>query len=66
MFRLRCVKVLIVRVFNKKARTKFNSKKVQISGKGMGESEPKVDCKEACTEEDHAANRRSEFLIVKK
>ena len=40
--------------------------KEQISGKGMGESEPKVDCKEACTEEDHAANRRSEFLIVKK
>jgi outer membrane protein OmpA-like peptidoglycan-associated protein len=32
----------------------------------MGESEPKVDCKEACTEEDHATNRRSEFLIVKK
>jgi outer membrane protein OmpA-like peptidoglycan-associated protein/Tol biopolymer transport system component len=40
--------------------------KDQISGKGMGESEPKVDCKEACTEEDHATNRRSEFLIVKK
>lgn len=40
--------------------------KEQISGKGMGESEPKVDCKEACTEEDHATNRRSEFLIVKK
>jgi len=40
--------------------------KDQISGKGMGESEPKVDCKEACTEEQHAENRRSEFLIVKK
>jgi outer membrane protein OmpA-like peptidoglycan-associated protein/Tol biopolymer transport system component len=40
--------------------------KDQISGKGMGESEPKVDCKEACSEEDHATNRRSEFLIVKK
>lgn len=40
--------------------------KEQISGKGMGESEPKVDCKEACTEEQHAENRRSEFLIVKK
>jgi outer membrane protein OmpA-like peptidoglycan-associated protein/Tol biopolymer transport system component len=39
--------------------------KDQISGKGMGESEPKVDCKEACSEEDHATNRRSEFLIVK-
>lgn len=37
----------------------------RISGKGMGETEPKIDCKENCTEEDHAANRRSEFLIVK-
>ena len=37
----------------------------RISGKGYGESEPKVDCKEACTEEEHAQNRRSEFLIVK-
>jgi outer membrane protein OmpA-like peptidoglycan-associated protein/tetratricopeptide (TPR) repeat protein len=40
--------------------------KARISGKGYGESEPKVDCKEACTEEEHAQNRRSEFLIVKK
>jgi outer membrane protein OmpA-like peptidoglycan-associated protein/tetratricopeptide (TPR) repeat protein len=40
--------------------------KEQISGKGMGETEPKVDCKETCTEEQHAQNRRSEFLIVKK
>lgn len=40
--------------------------KEQISGKGMGESEPKVDCKTSCTEEQHAENRRSEFLIVKK
>lgn len=37
----------------------------RISGKGYGESEPKVDCKEACSEEEHAQNRRSEFLIVK-
>ena len=37
----------------------------QISGKGYGESEPKVDCKEACIEEEFAQNRRSEFLIVK-
>lgn len=37
----------------------------RISGKGFGESEPKIDCKEACTEEEHAQNRRSEFLIVK-
>lgn len=40
--------------------------KARITGKGYGESEPKVDCKENCTEEDHAKNRRSEFLIVKK
>lgn len=40
--------------------------KSRISGKGYGESEPKVDCKENCTEEQHAQNRRSEFLIVKK
>jgi outer membrane protein OmpA-like peptidoglycan-associated protein/tetratricopeptide (TPR) repeat protein len=38
----------------------------RISGKGMGELEPKVDCGAACTEEQHAQNRRSEFLIVKK
>ncbi|MDD2984837.1 OmpA family protein [Flavobacterium sp.] len=40
--------------------------KERISGKGMGETQPKVDCKENCTEEQHAENRRSEFLIVKK
>lgn len=40
--------------------------KGRITGKGYGESEPKVDCKENCTEEDHAKNRRNEFLIVKK
>lgn len=38
----------------------------RISGKGYGESEPKTDCKENCTEAEHAANRRSEFLIIKK
>ncbi len=37
----------------------------KISGKGYGESEPKVACAETCTEEQHAENRRSEFLIVK-
>ena len=37
----------------------------RISGKGMGESEPKVDCSKGCTNEQHAQNRRSEFLIVK-
>lgn len=40
--------------------------KDRITGKGMGESEPKHNCGENCTEEQHAENRRSEFLIVKK
>ncbi|RYF77885.1 MAG: cell envelope biogenesis protein OmpA [Cytophagaceae bacterium] len=39
--------------------------KARIQGKGYGESEPKVDCGTQCTEEQHAQNRRSEFLIVK-
>jgi outer membrane protein OmpA-like peptidoglycan-associated protein/tetratricopeptide (TPR) repeat protein len=37
----------------------------RIDGKGFGESELKVQCTE-CTEEQHAQNRRSEFMIVKK
>lgn len=37
----------------------------RIKGKGYGRTEPKVDCKENCTDEQHAQNRRSEFLIVK-
>ena len=37
----------------------------RITGKGYGRTEPKVDCKENCTDEQHAQNRRSEFLIVK-
>ena len=40
-------------------------KRDRISGKGYGEAEPKVACGEACTEEQHAQNRRSEFIIVK-
>ena len=39
--------------------------KDRISGQGFGESEPKVTC-DTCTEEQHAQNRRSEFLKVKK
>ena len=39
--------------------------KERISGQGYGESEPKVNCTD-CTEEQHAQNRRSEFLIVKR
>ena len=38
----------------------------RITGQGFGESEPKVNCGETCTEEEFAQNRRSEFLIVKK
>jgi len=37
----------------------------RISGKGFGETELKVDCKEKCTEAEHELNRRSEFRIVK-
>jgi outer membrane protein OmpA-like peptidoglycan-associated protein/tetratricopeptide (TPR) repeat protein len=39
--------------------------KSRITGSGMGETQPKVPCT-ACTEEEHAQNRRSEFLIIKK
>ncbi len=39
--------------------------KDRITGQGFGESEPKVVCEE-CSEEQHAQNRRSEFMIVKK
>jgi outer membrane protein OmpA-like peptidoglycan-associated protein/tetratricopeptide (TPR) repeat protein len=38
----------------------------RISGKGFGESELKVDCGLKCTEDEHALNRRSEFMIVRK
>jgi outer membrane protein OmpA-like peptidoglycan-associated protein/YHS domain-containing protein len=37
----------------------------RISGKGFGETEQKAPCGDNCTEEQHAQNRRSEFLIVK-
>lgn len=36
----------------------------RITGVGKGESDPKVDCKSKCTEEEHQLNRRSEFIIV--
>lgn len=39
--------------------------KERISGKGYGESEPLVNCGDNCTEEQHAQNRRNEFIIVK-
>jgi outer membrane protein OmpA-like peptidoglycan-associated protein len=36
----------------------------RISGEGIGESEPKIDC-DQCTNEEYELNRRSEFKIVK-
>lgn len=38
----------------------------RIKGRGYGESMLKENCKENCTDEQHQANRRSEFIIVKK
>ena len=38
----------------------------RISGKGFGNTEPKIACGSDCTEEQHSQNRRSEFTIVKK
>ncbi|SDX97978.1 OmpA family protein [Flavobacterium degerlachei] len=40
--------------------------KDKISGKGFGESEPIIDCHEDCSEDKHALNRRSEFIIRNK
>ena len=37
----------------------------RISGKGFGESIPKIDCQNNCTELEFALNRRSEFMIRK-
>lgn len=40
--------------------------KDRVSGKGFGSTEPKVDCRANCTEEEDAQNRRSEFKIIKR
>ena len=40
--------------------------KERISGKGFGNTEPKINCGGNCTDEQDAINRRSEFIIVKK
>jgi outer membrane protein OmpA-like peptidoglycan-associated protein len=37
----------------------------RIIGTGYGESLPKIDCQDKCTELEYALNRRSEFMIVK-
>lgn len=39
--------------------------KDRISGKGFGDTAPKVKCGVNCTDEENAINRRSEFIIVK-
>ena len=39
--------------------------KARISGEGFGDTQPAIDCGANCTQEDHAANRRSEFIIIK-
>jgi len=36
----------------------------RLEARGYGESSPKVDCGEGCTQEQDAINRRSEFLIT--
>ena len=36
----------------------------RISGKGFGETQPKVSCGDTCSEAEHQLNRRSEFTIV--
>src|SRR5690606_19700725 len=38
----------------------------RLEAQGYGESSPAIDCGENCTEEQHAMNRRSEFIILRK
>ena len=38
----------------------------RISGVGMGEEDPEIDCTSGCSKDEHAMNRRSEFIIVSK
>lgn len=37
----------------------------RLESEGYGESKPKINCGDNCTEEQHAINRRSEFEILK-
>lgn len=39
--------------------------KNRLTAEGLGSSEPKIDCKANCTDDEDAQNRRSEFLIIK-
>jgi len=38
----------------------------RISGEGKGETAPKIKCGSNCTKEEHAKNRRSEFIIIER
>lgn len=38
----------------------------RLEAQGFGESKPRVTCGDHCTEEQHAINRRSEFIILQK
>ena len=37
----------------------------RLKSKGFGESQPLVACGDTCTEDEHAINRRCEFIILK-
>tara|TARA_B100000035_G_scaffold297500_1_gene290326 strand:+ start:1285 stop:3252 length:1968 start_codon:yes stop_codon:yes gene_type:complete len=36
----------------------------RISGIGMGEEDPEIDCSTGCSKDEYAKNRRSEFIII--
>jgi len=36
----------------------------RISGVGMGEEDPEIDCSAGCSKDEYAKNRRSEFIII--
>ena len=36
----------------------------RITGVGMGEEDPEIECSSGCSKDEHAMNRRSEFIIV--
>ena len=36
----------------------------RITGVGMGEEDPEIDCSTGCSKDEHAKNRRSEFIII--
>ena len=36
----------------------------RMSGVGMGEEDPEIDCSAGCSKDEYAKNRRSEFIII--